>query len=277
ALHYLNLSSFELDIIKTGDLDRTRLERTYGMDKRSYNGHFVEPDFNGLSKVSVFVFHTGLSRNEINELVTQGLSIEEIANGENRNFYINAGDEPLFIDFFEDGNESYEKICNLSEAKLNRIHRFIRLAKKLNWSFEDLDWVLKSLGITPGEDIDENNYEDHIKRLATIKEWENDFKVPLDVLTSYWYIIKNIGKRIDNNPQDLFNRTFNNPDILEGAPPYDLAHSIEWNYKDPEEGKDIKNWLLSSLEINDEELNLILEKGKFNDTINYTINLNHEN
>lgn len=96
-------------------------------------------------------------------------------------------------------------IENLFPATLDRIHRFIRLSKKLNWSFTDFDWVLTSIN---ANEID----AEAIKKIANIKQLQAKYKLPLDVLCSFWHEMKTIG--IGSNPekaQDLFDRVFNNP------------------------------------------------------------------
>jgi hypothetical protein len=143
---------------------------------------------------------------------------------------------------------------------LGRMHRFIRLARRLEWTFEDLDWVLRSVGKTgPNQDID----ADAITQLFKIKRWQDRFELPLDLLTSLWFDMKSIGRRNPDGPepQDLFDRVFNNPRMLRGAPAYDptgigpvllLRRFDRTNPVDPYRG-----WLLAALELTNEELNQI--------------------
>ncbi|MEO1351871.1 MAG: LamG-like jellyroll fold domain-containing protein, partial [Cyanobacteria bacterium J06635_15] len=42
-------------------------------------------------------------------------------------------------------SEAYDRLTNLTLPKLERIYRFLKLARQLNWSFADLDWALRSL------------------------------------------------------------------------------------------------------------------------------------
>ncbi|MDJ0570037.1 MAG: Tc toxin subunit A, partial [Pleurocapsa sp. MO_192.B19] len=46
-------------------------------------------------------------------------------------------------------DEPYDCIQNLTPQKLDRIYRFLKLARKLDWSYADLDWALRSLQDTP--------------------------------------------------------------------------------------------------------------------------------
>ena len=42
-------------------------------------------------------------------------------------------------------SEAYDRLTNLTLPKLDRIYRFLKLARQLNGSFADLDWALRSL------------------------------------------------------------------------------------------------------------------------------------
>lgn len=98
-----------------------------------------------LAEVAVFLERTGLSRPQLDELLYQDLSEAERNAGLDRLFFYNhAGDGlgPLRARDTSDG----ERLENLSIVKLDRIHRFLRLARKLDWSFANLDQALRSLG-----------------------------------------------------------------------------------------------------------------------------------
>ncbi|MDJ0717264.1 MAG: neuraminidase-like domain-containing protein [Prochloraceae cyanobacterium] len=111
------------------------------------------------------------------------------------------------VDNYWQGQIAEVRISNivLSNSTLDRINRFLRLAKKLNWSFSDLDWVLTSI---QANEID----EEAIKKIAKIKKIQAKYKLPLDVLCSFWHDMKTIGVgKNPEKPQDLFDRVFNNP------------------------------------------------------------------
>ena len=132
----------------------------------------------------------GLSVPEISELLYQNLSNEELKNGLGDKFFINNNGDA----------------ASMTIEKLDRINRFVRLAKKLNWSFTDLDWVLKSLNST------EINTET-ITQIAKIKQAQTKYKLTLDVLSSFWYDMKTVGQKDAPKSQPLFDRIFNNPHI----------------------------------------------------------------
>lgn len=98
-------------------------------------------------------------------------------------------------------------------ATLDRVNRFIRLARKLNWSFADLDWVLTSLKAS-------EITSDTIQKIAKIKLLKDKLNLPLDVLCSFWYDLKTIGVGDSISSQALFDVVFNNSQLLGPQDPY---------------------------------------------------------
>ncbi len=206
AREYIGLSLEEYNLITTSQTTPEILSQLYGVDNIS------SEDLGGLTNVETFLKQTGLSRTELPELFEQNLHQDELNAGLAHNFYINQvleGDRAVQIQTDETNSDETPTIKNLTPKTLDRINRFIRLTKKLNWSFVDLDWVLASI---EASEID----EEAIKKIAKIKQLQAKYKLPLDVLCSFWHEMKTIG--IGSNPekpQDLFDRVFNNPLILE--------------------------------------------------------------
>ena len=107
-----------------------------------------------LASVDVFLERTGLTRQELNDLVYQDLDRFEVNAGLSRLFFINAVDDGLGQLTIQQGpgdsenptRPPQETLLNLSAGKLERIYRFLKLARRLEWSFADLDWALRSLG-----------------------------------------------------------------------------------------------------------------------------------
>ncbi len=205
AREYIGLSLEEYNLITNSKTDQKELKKFYGIE--DLEGPSKVETF--LSNVETFLKQTGLSRTELPELLEQNLHKTELDN--RLNFYINkVPDNNKVVQFKQITTEEANAgeiptIENLTSATLDRIHRFIRLAKKLNWSFTDLDWVLTSI---KASEINEKA----IKEIAKIKQLQAKYKLPLDVFCSFWHEIKTIG--IGSNPekpQDLFNRVFNNP------------------------------------------------------------------
>ena len=275
AAEYLSLSKEEQGLLRTYGLGQNDLAKIYGIDSQKLYSSAA----GGLARVKTFMQHTGLSRTELDELLCQDLSQAERASNVQARFFINKVNDglgPLSVvtDTETDQFGStvlLEKIANFSERKLNNIHRFIRLATKLGWTFADLDWVLWSVG--GGSDPAEIGSA--LTALAKIKEWQDTYDLPLDVLCSFWYRVKAIGQgeTPKSAPLDLFNRLFNHPDILKGGTPYDPAQPTTWQLNSAADGN--RNRLLAALEITDEELDLIVEQ--VNSPAATTLDLSHEN
>jgi hypothetical protein len=253
---YLKISNEERAILT--DSSSSGLTEYYRVD-----------DISELNKVEKFIKQLDITRVELDDLLYQNLDGKEGEDGEDelgeklhKDFYINNIDpssDPITIDYTVEEPE----LINLNQARLTRIHRFIRLAKKLNWSFEDLDWVLRTLNINASKDINDNT----ITRLGLIQEWKEKFNLPLEILSSFWYKVKDIGKKNDESdePQDLFNRVFNHPDLLDTGDEIKADGSVTLSLTDTEDKS--RNRLLAALELTDEELTLMLDTSRLPATI----------
>jgi hypothetical protein len=212
ARESLGLSIEEYGLITTPNSSEENLKRCYGYTGASVN--LLEE----LKAVETFLKCTGLNHNQLEELFTQNLDLDELKAGTANNFFINkTGESGLeYLQTYWDKSnpdKSVEYIKGLSFKRLDRLNRFIRLAKVLGWSYADLDWAFTSYGAT------EINAQ-VIIYLAKIQKLLSSTKLPLDVLTSFWSSMKTNGKVNSSNPQDLFNRVFNNPVLLNGQNPY---------------------------------------------------------
>jgi len=146
ARERLSLSPRELEIIQSELRTAADFSSFYGVES-----------LNELDNVATFLEQTGLTRQELTELIFQDLSQAEVNAGLSRHFFINQADDGLDHLWIEAGdtipNSFYqvpqERLVNLSPAKLDRIYRFVKLARCLEWSFTDLDWALRSLQLTP--------------------------------------------------------------------------------------------------------------------------------
>ena len=222
----------------------------------------------GLNHVKNFLYHTGLVWDELNNLFYQNLDESELGAGLANKFFINnTGEDLPYLQFKYDRNDPQnyiEKITGLSLKRLDRINRFIRLGKKLNWSFADLDWVLVSIGAS---EIDANT----IEKIARIKLLQDSTKASVDVLTALWHNMKTIGWKNAADPQDIFNRIFNNPALLKGRNPYDKTNNppvpfnpdnpLDW-LVDGDQSRAglngvIRSRLLGALRVNDNDLTTV--------------------
>lgn len=253
AREHLGLSLEEYNLITNSETNEAELQTIYGIE-----------DLESLSNVEVFLKQTGLSPTELPELLEQNLHPTELEAGLAHNFYINQVlENNQAVQFPQITAEEADTglistIENLIPATLDRIHRFIRLSKKLNWSFADLDGVLTSINAT---EID----EEAIKTIAKIKQLQAKYPLPLDVLCSFWHDMKTIG--IGNNlekPQSLFDRIFNNPfkAILDDKffPLQDEVKQIDVNNLEQEaETNPVVGRILAALRLNVNQLIDILK------------------
>ncbi|MGB3613507.1 MAG: LamG-like jellyroll fold domain-containing protein, partial [Elainellaceae cyanobacterium] len=138
----LGLSPQEFSLIVSEISQPAELTRLYG------GVALTGPD--GLENVDVFLAQTGLTHKQLNALLTQDLDRHEVNAGLPRLFFINnvddgLGDLTIAADGTDGGSPPQETLLNLSPQKLDRIHRFLRLWRKLGWSITELDHTLRSL------------------------------------------------------------------------------------------------------------------------------------
>ena len=109
---------------------------------------YIIAPLDSLDHVNVFLYRTGLRREQLGELFDQNLNEDERRAGAANEFFINATGEDLPALHIElddnDPSQLYSKIVGLSYKRLDRLNRFIRLANHLNWSYADLNWALVS-------------------------------------------------------------------------------------------------------------------------------------
>jgi len=138
AREFLELSPNDFNLIKN--------EITSPEDVSRYYGGIGLNGIDGLENVDVLLEQTKLTREELNGLITQNLDRHEINAGLSRLFLINSTDDGLGpLSISQDEGIGYDKLENLSFSKLDRLYRFLKLSRKLGWSFVDLDWSIRSL------------------------------------------------------------------------------------------------------------------------------------
>ena len=103
----------------------------------------------GLENVEVLLAQTQLTRAQLNELLYQDLDRDEVNAGLSQLFFINNVEDgqgylTLEVDESDPGNP-YERLVNLSPAKLDRIYRFVKLAQHWDGAYTELDRALRSL------------------------------------------------------------------------------------------------------------------------------------
>jgi hypothetical protein len=97
-------------------------------------------------------------------------------------------------------------ITNLDIPMLQRLHRFVRLWKKIGWEIADLDKASRALGVTDVDDA-------LLIKLAYVKQLQSDLKLPLNDLLSFWTDIDTEGR------DSLYIKLFQNKAVLKPVDP----------------------------------------------------------
>ena len=174
----------------------------------------------GLDIVENFIAHTSLNRTELDNLLTQDLSSEELKADVANDFFINKTGEKLpYLQtyFANDPDNPVQRINGISLKRLDRLHRFIRLKQITGWSFKDLNWLFATATPAVSSTIDQNLIL-YLSQVKSLQQSLSNSTVP--ALTAFWSEMKTSGKVNDNAPQDIFDQVFNNPLLLDGKNPY---------------------------------------------------------
>jgi hypothetical protein len=151
----------------------------------------------------------GLSLKELKQLVRQDLSQDELLETSNNaaaSFFINPpiNQERHHIVLDEtEGTLRLENGAELENQHLDRMMRFVRLARHLDLALADLDWLIRT---ACGNQLDEDGL--HAIAIAIAIRKIGDW--PIDELCGLWSIPKRHGHGDDRLPADLFDRAFNN-------------------------------------------------------------------
>jgi peptidoglycan hydrolase-like protein with peptidoglycan-binding domain len=155
----------------------------------------------------------GMSTAEFNELLANrhavvvlersGLSYEELV-------------QLLEVSLFDQGNAMRVEFagadCNLSTAtisgltanRLDRMHRFVRLQRKIGWPIAELGETCASLGIT-------NLNDDALTELAAVKRVREALSAPLETMLAWWS--PRLSTRANGRQPSLYDRIFNDPTV----------------------------------------------------------------
>ncbi|MGZ8842403.1 MAG: neuraminidase-like domain-containing protein, partial [Pyrinomonadaceae bacterium] len=109
----------------------------------------------------------------------------------------------------DDVQNNSEMVQSLTLKRLDRIHRFVRLWRKLPWSIEELDYVLgrlKTQGLANG--IDGNALNQILDLLELNAKWS----LPIDELMALSDVFPEKGLR---EPTSLFDRLFNQQPFID--------------------------------------------------------------
>jgi hypothetical protein len=237
------------------------VELPWSTGTTSPSDYTVEP-LESLDTVYAFSYRTGLSREQVHSLLYQELDASEQASGVAQSFFINATGEslpPMEIVRAANG-DPFDRISNLSLKRLDRLNRFIRLSAKTGWSYANVDWSFVSVGAT-------EITESLIEKLASIEKLHRELGMDVDAACAMWFDMKIRGKITASNPQDLFDRVFNNPALLDGKNPYgnnqppvpfDPSQVLVWEVDDRAgTNGTIRSRLTGALLVTDNDLTLV--------------------
>lgn len=159
----------------------------------------------------------------------------------------------LQVDFINPNNDMHiipsptcnldeEVIENLSDTKLDHIHRFVRLQRKLNWSIHELDAALRAL---QPRDLTEK----FLVNLSHVLHLHDTLKVPLIEMFSWW---SNIDTVSFNDEPSLYEELFLNKTVMNPPDPaFELQDEITSTIGAHE------STILAALRINADDLALL--------------------
>ena len=170
-------------------------------------------------RVARFLAQTALTPDELSELMQ--LEIPPW-------YWNEAGEGKLVIQEIKPGRggvewQHFRNVLDSHNLRLDYLNRFIRLRRRLGWSFSDLHWALRSIGADlakrVGEDpegaskmalVDKNT----LPELAQVKHFSDKYKLPVDVVCSFAHELNTtpgIAAPSQPEPKSLFDRVFNTP------------------------------------------------------------------
>lgn len=153
----------------------------------------------------------GMSQSEFNELLSDrrarlvlersGLTYEEL---------VQLFDVPLIGGSMQvqfagaDCNLDTATITNLTSQRLDRMHRFVRLQRKLGWPIAELGNTFAILGITTLND-------EALSQLAAVKRVREAITAPFETVLTWWSA--RISTQSNNDQPSLYDRIFNDPTV----------------------------------------------------------------
>jgi len=256
----VGLSVDMMDLVTT-DLndDATAVSAQYGYA----SGDNLVAD---LAPVANFIDRTHMTRDQLVELLTQGLSAAEIAAGAAKSFFINQTDgdlAPMAIAITGSGSDAYYEIQNLTVTRLGRMSRFIRLQRALDWTARQLQDFMTSLGTPSGNGITTDIDSNLIRNLGWFGDFAQETQIAPEDALPFWSQMSTTGRGSGRFPDDMFDRTFNNPAQLHGQDPYtsedpipfDPARPLTWEIASyTEADAQIRSRLRAALSISDHDL-----------------------
>ncbi|HKS30571.1 MAG TPA: neuraminidase-like domain-containing protein [Pyrinomonadaceae bacterium] len=216
----LSLSLEQAAIIATPATDAATVAAFYDMTEADVPGK--------LSDLSMFTKKAELTVPQVQDLVVQGLSDDEIAAKVPANLFINRGLGDNFLLLLE-SQQGAGSIKNLTNQALDQMNRLRRLADAVGWSAPDTDWVLSQL-IKPGvpTKIDDAAFA----TILQVRNLAETFQLTPVQAAVFFGPIKTYGDR-DENSSTLFDQLFNDPATVAKSGAYHPAgNALNSLYKD---------------------------------------------
>ena len=182
SAEYLGLTPHERSVINGSAEESTR--QMWGMESAEFTRLLSE------RTVSVVLERSGLSYEELLELL--GVEVVNTVGAMAVNF---AG---------SDCNLATATIAGLTTARLERIHRFVRLQRKLGWPISDVGRVLSTLGVT-------NLNDNAIVQLAQVRRLREALNVSLETMLSWWS--QRLSTQSRAGEPSLYDRLFNDQTV----------------------------------------------------------------
>lgn len=281
AREYLKLSDEAVAMI-TEDLsqnNQTFFKRHFNLDNDYHNR---------LSDLESFLTICEISLQDCFDLIYQKLSKTGLDAGGNQQSELDALASNSFINHGLTGyaflNENETKIdwgeigevteggtsFSLTHQGIERLHRasrLIRLSKKTGISILDLELVIRTVC---GNQLDKMA----IQKLAVVKMIHDKFDLPIDACCAFFANMNVAGLGNENEPADLFNRTFNNDfssfdnkyilgsAFIPEAFTTENGHQMMWAKGDllSVENTDYRKRVEKALHISSRDLELIVQK-----------------
>lgn len=224
-----------------------------------------------LAPVASFIQRTDMTREQLTELLTQGLSSIEVAAGLAANFFINQADAetpPMTIILTGSGDTAYYEIQNLTVARLGRMSRFIRLQRTLGWSAQQLQDFMTSVGTESNGIITTDITINLIRYLGWFLEFAAKTAIPPQDALPFWSEMSTTGRGSGRYPSDTFDRVFNNPVQLHGQDPYtseepipfDPTRPLNWIIEEHTgDSAVIRSRLRAALAVSDHDLSMVAQ------------------
>lgn len=164
-------------------------------------------------------------------------------------------------------------------APLQRLHRFLRLAKALDWRYDDLDRSITALQPRPRQNGPLDITPEFLVQLSHIERLCAALKLPIVEILAWWAPLDTTAYRDYQSPgqpelPSLYEAVFLDKAVIN---PPDAAFALNssrtelrhpWSASDPIAIRDHKATMIGALGIREEELALLIDEGGIPDQLN---------